>query len=182
MQRFFLIGYMGAGKTTIGKKMAQQLNLDFIDLDHFIEKRYHRTISQIFAEKGESNFREIEARTLDEVADFENIVLSTGGGTPCFHNNLQRMNDTGITIYLKVSPEELARRLEICKNSRPLIKDKTQDELKTFIAENLLKREMFYNRTSIILEAEKMMTRTDIQHTVNQLIEQINIFTGNGKQ
>lgn len=182
MQRIFLIGYMGAGKTTIGKKLAQQLDLNPIDLDHFIERRYRCTVSRIFAEEGESKFREIEAKVLDEVANFENVVVSTGGGVPCFYNNMQRMNAAGITIYLKVSPEELAKRLEVGKNARPLIKDKSQDELQTFISENLVQRETFYNQASIIFEAEKMMTRSDIQDTVNQLTEQINIFIRNNKQ
>jgi shikimate kinase len=176
MQRIFLIGYMGAGKTTVGKKLAQQLHLDLIDLDHFIEKRYHRTISRIFEEEGEIKFREIEAGVLEEVADFENVVISTGGGVPCFHNNMQRMNDAGITIYLKVSPEELAKRLELCKNTRPLIKNKSQDELKTFVSENLIKRETFYNQASIVFEAEKMITHADAHDIARQLIERINIF------
>jgi shikimate kinase len=176
MQRIFLIGYMGAGKTTIGKKLATQLNLEFVDLDRFIEKRYNKSISQIFFEKGETQFRAIEMNLLNEIADFENVVISTGGGAPCFHNNMQRMNETGITIYLKVSIEELSRRLEYCKNSRPLLKNKSADELKKFVAENLSERERFYNQASIVFEAEKMATHADSQNTVNQLIERIDTF------
>jgi shikimate kinase len=178
MQRIFLIGYMGAGKTTIGKKLATQLNLEFVDLDRFIEKRYNKTISQIFSEKGETQFRDIEMNLLNEIADFENVVISTGGGAPCFHNNMQRMNEAGITIYLKVSIEELSRRLEHCKNTRPLLKNKSADELKKFVAEVLPEREIFYNQASIIFEAEKMETHADSQNTANQLIERIDTLRG----
>ncbi|MDR1336746.1 MAG: shikimate kinase, partial [Tannerella sp.] len=141
-----------------------------------------RTVSGIFADDGENKFRKIEANVLNEVADFENIVISTGGGTPCFYDNMQRMNAAGVTVYLKASPEELARRLEINKNTRPLIKDKSKEELKNFIAENLLKREPFYNQASIVFEVEKMTTQTDVQNIINRLIEQISIFTENKKQ
>lgn len=84
MKRIFLIGYMGAGKTTVGKVLSRQLELSFIDLDHYIEGRYHKTVGQLFAEKGEDAFRDIERRMLREVAAFEDVLVSTGGGAPCF--------------------------------------------------------------------------------------------------
>lgn len=180
MRRIFLIGYMGAGKSTIGLVLAKRLGLSFIDLDHFIEKRYNKTVSQIFSEKGEERFREIESKILKEVAEFEDVVISTGGGAPCFHGNMDRMNDTGICVYLKTSPGELARRLEVCKNTRPLIKDKTKEELVCFIEENLAKREPFYSRAQIIFDAEKMLTDTDVQHITDQIIEMLNNTKDNG--
>ena len=100
MQNIFLIGYMGVGKTTIGKQIAQGLGREFVDMDLFIENRYHKAVSGIFAEKGEDFFREIEHRILQEVAQFENTVIATGGGTPCFFDNMDLMNRTGITVYL----------------------------------------------------------------------------------
>ena len=93
MKRIFLIGYMGAGKTTVGKVLAGLLNLSFIDLDYYIERRYHKTVSQLFAEKGEEVFRSIERNMLHEVADFENVLVSVGGGTPCFFENMEVMNE-----------------------------------------------------------------------------------------
>jgi shikimate kinase len=92
MQRIFLIGFMGAGKTSIGKELSVKMKCTFIDLDLFIERRYHKTIRQIFEEKGEEVFREIEQKMLHEVAEFEDVVISTGGGTPCFHQNMMFMN------------------------------------------------------------------------------------------
>ena len=91
MIRIFLIGYMGAGKTTLGKAFAREMGLTFVDLDWYIEERFHKTIRQLFTEMGEDGFRELEKRMLHEVADFENVVISTGGGTPCFFDNMEFM-------------------------------------------------------------------------------------------
>ena len=113
MQRIFLIGYMGVGKTTLGKALADRTGLSFIDLDLFIEGRYRKTIRQIFEAEGEEAFREIERRALHEVAEFEDIVLSTGGGTPCFFDNMTYMNRVGTTVYLKASPEALTERIAL---------------------------------------------------------------------
>jgi len=171
MQRIFLIGYMGVGKTSIGVVLAKELGLSFIDLDQFIEKRYNKSVSQIFAEKGESCFRDIEARVLNEVSEFEDVVVSTGGGAPCFHGNIQKMNETGISVYLKTTPERLAKRLEPCKGSRPLLKNKTPEELRSFIAENLQKREPFYSQAKLILDVDSLQTDADVTQIALQLTE-----------
>ena len=92
MKRVFLVGYMGAGKTTVGKELAKLAGLSFIDLDYYIEGRYHKAVSQIFAERGEEAFREIERNMLHEVAEFEDVLISTGGGAPCFFDNMEFMN------------------------------------------------------------------------------------------
>ncbi|WP_080902656.1 shikimate kinase [Parabacteroides sp. Marseille-P3160] len=162
MKRIFLIGYMGAGKTTVGKILAGRLALSFIDLDHYIESRYHRTIGQLFTEKGEEEFRRIERAMLQEVADFEDVLISTGGGVPCFYDNMEFMNKVGTTVYLKVSVEELAARLEMCKGTRPVLQGRSGEELKGFIARNLGKRTSFYDQATIIYDAEQMDTETDV--------------------
>ena len=92
MTRIILIGFMGAGKTTIGRQLALALGLQFYDLDWYIEMRYHKKVSDIFAEEGEEHFRDLERRMLHEVAEFEDVVISCGGGTPCFGDNMQYMN------------------------------------------------------------------------------------------
>ena len=171
MQRIFLIGYMGAGKTTVGKLLAKKLHLGFIDLDLFIEKRYNKSVSQLFADHGEESFREIEAKVLREVSDFEDVVISTGGGAPCFHRNMQRIKETGTSVYLKTSAQELARRLEAGKSSRPLVRDKSPEELVQFIAGNLTQRDSYYNQADIIFDAEKMLTDSDVTTIVNHLID-----------
>ncbi len=171
MKRIFLLGYMGAGKTTVGKVLSKRMNLSFIDLDYYIEGRYHKNIRDLFTEKGESAFREIEKRLLHEVSTFEDVIISTGGGTPCFFDNMDFMLQMGTTVYLKVSIEELANRLEINKHTRPVLKDRNGEELKQFIAENLEKRKSFYEKSKIIFDAEKMMTELDIEKISDDLMK-----------
>lgn len=169
MKRIFLIGYMGAGKTTVGRKLAKEMNLSFIDLDLYIEGRYHRSIRQLFAERGEEAFRDIEKRLLYEVAEFEDVLVSTGGGTPCFFDNMEFMNMAGTTIYLKVSVDELASRLESCKQTRPVLQNRSGEELRSFIKENLEARTAFYEKANIIYDAEQMMTEADVQAITENL-------------
>jgi shikimate kinase len=162
MQRIFLIGYMGAGKTTIGKEFSAQTGLSFIDLDVFIENRYHKTIRQIFEERGEAAFRETERKALREVADIEDAVISTGGGTPCFFDNMTFMNAKGTTVYLKISVDELVRRVELNRNARPVLKNLSGDDLKQFISKALAERNRYYEQAKIIFEAERMITESGI--------------------
>ena len=172
-QKFFLVGYMGSGKTTVGKQLAKKLNLQFIDMDLFIETRFHKNISAIFEEKGEVNFREIERKALHEIIDFENVVISTGGGLPCFFDNMDVMNKTGTTIYLKVSIEELANRLKNGKQKRPLIKDKKPEEIKNFIAGHLKEREVFYNKATFIFETDELFSSETFRTKIEMLIKDI---------
>lgn len=172
MKRIFLIGYMGAGKTSVGKILARLTGLSFIDLDSHIEARYHRTVSRLFEEKGEEEFRRIERRMLQEIAAFEDVVISTGGGAPCFFDNMAFMKESGLTIYLKVTVDELAKRLEVGRQTRPVLQNKTGGELKQFIADSLEKREDFYNQADIVFNAEMMLTETDI-HTIAVQLKQI---------
>jgi shikimate kinase len=171
MKRIFLTGYMGAGKTTAGRELAKELGLEFIDLDHFIQARYQKAVGQIFAESGEDKFRNIESSVLKEIGEFEDVVISTGGGTPCFFDNMEYMNRTGTTIYLKASPQALSSRLNLCKEKRPLIRDKNEEELYKFVVESLEKREPYYFRSKIIFEAEVLVTREDVRKYVRQLME-----------
>ena len=124
MTRIFLIGYMGAGKTTLGKAFSRELGLTFIDLDWYIEERFHKTVQQLFSERGEQGFRELEQKMLHEVAEFEDVVISAGGGTPCFFDNMDYMNACGDTVFLQVEPEVLFHRLKVAKQQRPLLANK----------------------------------------------------------
>lgn len=176
MRRIFLIGYMGAGKTTMGKRLSQESGLSFLDLDLFIERRYCKTIRQLFDEKGEDSFREIESKALHEVADFEDIVISTGGGTPCFFDNMTHMNSCGTTVYLKVSPEGLTERIKLCRKTRPVLNDLSEDELDDFIKTSLAERSSFYERAQIIFDAEVMTTAHDITVLSSKLQQTITAF------
>ncbi len=173
MKRIFLIGYMGAGKTTAGKELAKVLELEFIDLDHFIQARYQKTVSQLFQDVGEGEFRKIESSVLKEVGEFENVVISTGGGTPCFFDNMEYMNKVGTTVYLNAAPEALAARLNTCKEKRPLIKDKNEEELFAFVVESLEKRNPYYTQAQIIFETEELVNRDDVNKYVQQLIDKL---------
>ena len=122
MTRIILIGYMGAGKTTIGKALSKELGIIFYDLDWYIESRMRKSVSQIFAERGEEGFRKIEYNMLHEVAEFENVIISCGGGTPCFFDNMDYLNQQGQVVYLKADPEVLYKHLLMAKVERPLLK------------------------------------------------------------
>ena len=175
MKRIFLIGYMGAGKTTVGKVLSRQLELSFIDLDHYIEGRYHKTVGQLFAEKGEDAFRDIERRMLREVAAFEDVLVSTGGGAPCFFDNMEFMNRTGKTVFLNVHPDVLFRRLRIAKQQRPILQGRQDDELMDFIIQALEKRAPFYRQAQYIFDADELEDRRQIETSVQRLQELLKI-------
>jgi shikimate kinase len=148
--KIYLIGFMGSGKTTVGKKLASKLRWSFIDLDHRIEMKTGMEIARIFSEKGESFFRELESETLMRLDNDERTVISTGGGTPCYNNNMDFMIATGLTVYLKMTPAQLKLRLMRSSHERPLIKNIGIDELERFISNKLSEREEWYSRSEII--------------------------------
>ena len=157
--RIFLIGFMGCGKTTLGKKLAKHLNFNYIDLDRFIENKTVKSINVIFDEKGEQYFRDLEKESLNEIYKMDNLVITTGGGTPCFYDNMQTILEKGVCIYLKMKAEDLAERLSKEKNNRPLIKNKSAKELKDFIGLTLLERERFYKQASFIVDAKNITAK-----------------------
>ena len=175
MTRIFLIGYMGAGKTTLGKAFARAMGLTFVDLDWYIEERYHKTVRQIFEERGEDGFRELEKRMLHETGEFENVVISVGGGTPCFFDNMDYMNSVGETVFLDVDVKVLFRRLKVAKQQRPLLANKTDEELMAFIVEALQKRLPFYSRAKYVFNGERLEDRRQIQQSVERLKELLNL-------
>ncbi len=143
---------MGAGKTTYGRKLASSLCIDFIDLDEYIEKKHKVTIPSIFELIGESGFRVIEHRTLIETLNTDSFVMSTGGGTPCFYNNMELINKSGNSIYIKLDSESIVARLLQSKRKRPLIQNLKNDELLAFVQQRLNQREPFYNSAKYIID------------------------------
>ena len=166
---------MGSGKTTVGKAISKELDIQFYDLDWYIESRMHKTVSQLFAERGEDGFRQIEHNMLHEVAEFEDVIISCGGGTPCFFDNMEYLNQQGETVYLKASPEVLYEHLKMAKTERPLLKDKTEEEMKQFIAEQLEKREPYYNQAKHIFDVNLLENFDKIKISVTKLRELLGI-------
>lgn len=175
MTRIIIIGYMGAGKTTVGKALARELGLTFYDLDWYIEGRMRKTVPQIFAEKGEEGFRKIENAMLHEVAEFEDIVLSCGGGTPCFFDNMEYLNRQGDTVYLKATPDVLYKHLKMGKTERPLLKNKKKEEMYRFIEEQLVQREPYYIKAKNVIDVSLMDNYEKIKISVARLRELLNI-------
>jgi len=148
----FLIGMMGTGKTYWCKKLAKKLKVGGYDLDFLIESHEERTIAEIFAEEGEAYFRRAESRILHWFKEKKSFVLATGGGTPCFHENMQWMNEQGITIWIDEPVEVLVARLQPEKEHRPLIKDLSDAELKQFLTDKLVQRYPFYHQATYHLQ------------------------------
>ena len=162
---------MGSGKTTVGKALAKELGLPFYDLDWYIESRMRKKVSQIFAERGEEGFRQIERNMLHEVAEFEDVVVSCGGGTPCFFDNIDYMNSQAQVVWLRCEPEVLQKHLLMGKGDRPLLKGKTPDELIAYIREQLQYREQFYSQARYVLDVSLMDNYDKIKITVQKLRE-----------
>lgn len=148
---------MGSGKTTVGKKLAQQLQYQFIDLDLLIEKKYRISIPDIFDRFDETVFRKIEYETLQETKSLSNTIISTGGGTPCFYNNIEIINNSGTSVYLKLHPKSIQKRLLDSKKKRPLVLNKNESELFDFIVSELEKREKYYLKAHHTVKAENLI-------------------------
>jgi shikimate kinase len=140
----FLVGFMGSGKSTVGQRLARRLGYSFIDMDARLEGEYGMTINEIFEKLGEKAFREMESNLLKELVLLQDIVISTGGGLPCTGNNMDLINQKGVSIYLKMEPAALLSRLSRGKKRRPLIRNLSRQELETFIHEKLREREPVY--------------------------------------
>ena len=166
---------MGSGKTTVGRALAKEIGLPFYDLDWYIESRMRKKISQIFAERGEEGFRKIECNMLHEVAEFEDVVISCGGGTPCFFDNIDYLNQQAQVVYLRCEPEVLHKHLLMGKGDRPLLKGKTPDELIEYIRQQLELREPYYTKARYTLDVSLMDNTEKIKITIEKLRELLNL-------
>ncbi len=143
---------MGCGKSYVGRPLAAQMGFQFVDVDNIIENTEGVTIAQIFDSQGETNFRKLESETLKRLGKWENIVIATGGGAACFHGNMDWMNEHGLTIYLKASPELLLSRLKSQTHQRPLLAGRTDTDLLNFIKNKLSERIQYYEKAALIIE------------------------------
>ena len=168
MRPIFLIGYMGSGKTTVGRVLARRYGIEHIDLDWRIEQRFHQKIADMFATIGEEGFRRREQNMLHEVMEMEDVVVSVGGGTPCFFDNMEQMNVAGQTIYLQCTVDVLVERIMRSQNKRPIVANKPQEELTQFVAEHLAEREPIYLRAKHILHTTELnLTEINLDFVVN---------------
>lgn len=151
--RVYLVGFMSAGKTTIGYQLSRALNMPFVDTDQYIINKYKKTVQEIFNEHGEEYFRELEKSALHDSFHIPNAVISTGGGTPCFFDNIDQMNKNGMTFYLKLPQESILNRLQKSMRDRPLIKDKNEEELKQVIHDLFETRRKYYEKAYYAVDA-----------------------------
>lgn len=154
----FLVGMPGSGKTTLAKSLAQALNISLIDLDAEIVKSERRSIESIFEKDGEEAFRKIEKDIVEKFSKVQKSVISTGGGAPCHYNNMDIMNQAGITIYLDVPPDELANRIFSQEANRPMVKGKTREELMTFLEQKIKERAPYYNTSQLKIRGSSIST------------------------
>ena len=150
--KIYLLGFMGSGKSTFGKKIARVLNYEFSDLDNYIESVAAQSVACIFETQGEANFRSLESECLTHYNTKKKIVVATGGGTPCFQNNMDLMLKQGCCVYLKLPEGALYQRLYQASPKRPLLMGKSEDELRSFIHDLLQQREPIYMRSHIIVD------------------------------
>lgn len=152
----FLIGYMASGKSTSGKKLARMMGYAFEDTDAIIEQMTGKSIEEIFETDGEDAFRSLEHSVIRSLTTRINTVIATGGGAPCFYNNLELMQQYGITVYLKHHPNSIVTRLLLSKTKRPLLKTVSKDELLARITDHLTQREAYYLKARIIIKGENL--------------------------
>jgi shikimate kinase len=165
-RRVYIIGFMGSGKTTAGRKLAASLGWQFKDLDQEIEFIAGKSIRDIFSTIGEHHFRELETGTLTCLKTIDDTVISAGGGTPCYGRNMDFMTETGLVVYLKMSPGQLISRLERGKAKRPLIKDLSSEELLRYITEKLSEREKYYLKAHIVVDSFNLDINTLCQKII----------------
>lgn len=171
MKPIFLIGYMGCGKSTLGRTVARLTGCRFIDLDSYIEEHYGHTVRELFDLYGEDGFRQRERDMLHQAASDDSTLIACGGGTPCFFDNMEWMNSRGVTIWLSVSVDTLHRRLLRGRHKRPLIAHLSDTELLKFISDALLKRTPYYAQSSHIFKADVMHTEAEKEDTARRFIE-----------
>ena len=148
--KLFLIGLLGSGKSVLGKEIAQLLNLPFIDLDDVLEEQQGMTISEIFSARGEAHFRVIESKALRKQSERHEFVMSTGGGTPCFHDNISFINQAGTSVFLNTPVSEIVKRLQAeQRKSRPLLANVPDDQLQPTLEAMLQNRLRFYSKAHI---------------------------------
>lgn len=152
--RIYLVGFMGSGKSSVGRRLAKKLDYDFVDLDTEVEQQVGMDIPEIFLKYGESHFRKLEEKALLSTSHLHKAIIATGGGTPCFFENMKFINEQGASVYLRMSPASLAYRLEHAQKQRPLVENLKGEDLLAYIEEKLKEREPYYLQAKCIIKGE----------------------------
>jgi len=170
--RIYIVGYMASGKSVVGKDLAERLNYTFVDLDELFEERFRIAILEFFEKYDEAAFRQIESVLLHETSRYQNTVIATGGGTPCYFDNMDFILQQGKSVYLKMSSENLVKRLRVIRKKRPLLKGLKEDDLEQYVKSQLAKREPFYKKALLTVEGpnynleeilRSLLTASDVQ-------------------
>ncbi len=162
---------MASGKTTFGKALARKTGLQHIDLDFYIEQRFHCKIKDLFAQKGEAEFRKIESNLLREVGEFSDVIISCGGGTPCFGDNMDYMNSRGMTVCLKASDDVIADRILQAGDKRPLMAGKSREDILISIKQHMAVRTQFYDKSKITISGDRLESKSQIADTVASFLK-----------
>ncbi|MCM1377917.1 MAG: shikimate kinase [Clostridium sp.] len=162
---------MASGKTTFGRALARRLGYDFIDLDFYIEQRFRSKIREIFATRGEAEFRRMESRMLREVGEFEDVVIACGGGTPCISGNMEYMNSRGLTVCLEASVGRIVERLQRAPGKRPLAVGKTAEELTGYVRAHMQERKPWYDKAKIRFQGENLEDSLQIEGSVEEFLK-----------
>ncbi|HPX59488.1 MAG TPA: shikimate kinase [Bacteroidales bacterium] len=158
--RIYLLGFMGSGKTTFGKKLAASIRFSFIDTDACFEKEYQTTIEEFLKTHTEDEFRQLETKILQQTKDIDKVVIALGGGTPCFYDNMNWILENGLCVYLKLSPMALKNRLLNSQKKRPLLNYSSEEKLLSSIENLLVEREKFYQRAHISIDANNIKSNS----------------------
>lgn len=167
----FLVGYAGSGKSTLGRRLARRLGLGFIDTDKCVEKSVGASIADIFFYEGEEYFRRAERDTIEAiVADGGDVVVATGGGLPTWGDNMQRLNECGVTLYLRRTPEQILSRLtEYGREKRPMFRGKSDEELLAFMHEQMIVREPYYSQARLVVDCTTMRDDDVVEYVINEV-------------
>lgn len=173
MKSISLIGFSAVGKTTVGERLAQRLGKEFVDLDSFVEERYHSSITEMFRSCGVDKFRKREKAALIELTLRKDTVLATGGGAPMAPGNMDLLVERTTVVYLHAAPEDLARRLSLVRDSRPLVARLSDEEIKEYVMRTLPERENVYRRAHITVEATPLVTDEDADLVALRILERL---------
>lgn len=156
LNRIYLVGYMGAGKTTAARRLAHRLGWEVVDTDALFEEKYKISVNDFFNKYDETLYRKLESEVLKATESLENVVVSTGGGTACYFDNMEWMNQHGLTVFLRISPQAAVDRVIHSRHKRPLVEGKSEEELSEFVNRHYASRMPFYEQAIITVKSEDL--------------------------